>query len=172
MSVLDVTSHRGPVLVLSTPATGALMHLLTIVSLDVVDHAIPSKTEFHVVVRSGDGEPFRLHGLGNVPFRLYSFSTAQSARSRKWVEQLLAQGGSIKASLESVGPRHRGSDSNYRPSDRITDAKTIIAVTSASGTAPAMTDSLTAPVPGVIMFNAGGKMGEQPVGRAQYRGPK
>lgn len=137
------------------------MHLLTIVSLEVVDHAIPSKTEFRVVVRSGDGEPFRLHGLGNLPFRLYSFSSAQTARSREWVEQLLTQGGTIKASLELVGPRHRGSDSDYRPSDRVTDAKTIIAVASASGLAPVVTDSLTATVSGVIMFNAGGKMGER-----------
>ncbi len=144
------------------------MHLLTIVSLEVVENPVSSKTEFHVVVRSGDGEPFRLHGLGNIPFRLYSFSTVQSVRSREWVERLLAQGGTIKANLESVGPRHRGPDDDYRVSDRVADAKTIVGVASANGSVP-VTDSLTAPVPGVIMFNNGGTMGERVVDSTKPR---
>ncbi len=148
------------------------MQLLTIVSLQVVEKAQAEMTEFHVVVRVGDGPPFRLRTVQSRPIRLMHFGTGHAARSRQFVEDIFLEGGHISAKLENVGQPWQNEADGFRPGDKAVDPKLIVVAERVPQALVELRKQAvhTAPVPGDILFNAGDKMGTRSVSEVLRRG--
>lgn len=121
-------------------------------------------TEFDVTVRVGEsGAPFRLRTDRGMPLKPLYFGANITVA---WVTELLIEGAEISVPIATIGARWQTEADGFLPGDRAVNPKEIKPVgREIAAAVPATTASTPhiTPVPGVIQFNAGDRMGERVV---------
>ncbi len=98
----------------------------TVVSCNTIPKDRLDDTVFEVIVRIGDGQPFRMRSRNGFPLKLRHFSGATTPlKTVAWVEALLAPGSEITAIFEVIPAKWQTAADGFIQGDRMVDPTQI-----------------------------------------------